>query len=79
MMDFQTPSPSLVLSELENSPRTSAMSRKNSRNLVYVKSKALFFLFLAHFLTKCEYKKTYKCRKLLFHDTVEFVIEGNII
>jgi hypothetical protein len=34
------------------------MSRKNSRNLVYVKSKNLFLL-LAFFITtcKCEYKQ----------------------
>jgi hypothetical protein len=46
MMVFQTrPPPPLVrISDLPPSPRTSAMPRKNSRNLVYVKSKKTFLL-----------------------------------
>ena len=38
------------------SPRTSAMPRKNSRNLVYVKSKKLFLLLELFYNYKCEYK-----------------------
>jgi hypothetical protein len=47
MMDFQTPLPPLsgiVRISEPPSPRTSAMPRKNSHNLVYVKSKKLFLL-----------------------------------
>jgi hypothetical protein len=53
IMDFQKPPPSL--SELENppSPRASAMPRKNSRNLVYVKSKKLFLLLELFYNYKC--------------------------
>jgi hypothetical protein len=35
------------------SPRTSAMPRKNSRNLVYVKSKKLFLLLELFYNYKC--------------------------
>jgi hypothetical protein len=57
MMDFQTPPspPCPALSELVT-PRTSAMSRKNSRNLVYVKSKKVFLLLELFYNYKCEYK-----------------------
>jgi hypothetical protein len=77
-MDFQTPSPLCsALSELMTlSPRTSAMPCKISRNLVYVKSKKLFLLLALLYNYKCEYKKSYKCRKLLFHDIIEFIFEG---
>jgi hypothetical protein len=41
---------------ISDPPRTSAMPRKNSRNLVYVKSKKLFLLLELFYNYKCEYK-----------------------
>jgi hypothetical protein len=59
MMDFQTPLPPLsgiVRISDPHSSRTSAMPRKSSRNLVYVKSKKLFLLLELFYNYKCEYK-----------------------
>ena len=71
MMDFQTPplplSGIVRNSEPPSPPLTSAMSRKNSRNLVYVKSKKPFLLLALFYNYKCEYKKSYKCRKLYIY------------
>ena len=61
MMDFQTPPPPLsgiVRISDPPSPRTSAMPRKNSRNLVYVKSKKLFLLLELFYNYKCRVPNT---------------------